>query len=105
MRGWVSISVTAAPAAAPRRIREVLRIIREPSGLHLRPTMGLNRTVSRPYGLHVEYAVVCTPALVNGPLGSAAQHCDGLARYHELPRVNGYPFHPSNQDMIFVGRC
>src|SRR6266446_9249874 len=27
MRGWVAISVTATPAAAPRRIREVLRII------------------------------------------------------------------------------
>jgi hypothetical protein len=39
----VAISVTATPAAAPRRIREVLRIIREPSGLHLRPTMGLDR--------------------------------------------------------------
>jgi hypothetical protein len=33
-------------------------------------------------------------------LGSAAHHCDGLARYHELPQVNGYPFHPSEQDMI-----
>src|SRR6266480_7556826 len=30
MRGWVAISVTATPAAAPRRIKEVLRItIRE----------------------------------------------------------------------------
>src|SRR5439155_10832480 len=27
MRGWVAISVTATPAAAPRRIKEVLRII------------------------------------------------------------------------------
>jgi hypothetical protein len=27
MRGGVAISVTATPAAAPRRIREVLRII------------------------------------------------------------------------------
>jgi len=33
-------------------------------------------------------------------LGSAAHHCDGLARYHELSQVNGYPFHPSGQDMI-----
>ena len=49
MRGWVAISVTATPAAAPRRIREVLRIIiREPPGLRLRPTMGLDRRVSRP---------------------------------------------------------
>ena len=66
--------------------------------------MGLDRLVSRPYGLHIEYAVVCTARFGNCPLGSAAQHCDGLARYHELPQVNGYPFHPSNQDMIFVGR-
>jgi hypothetical protein len=25
---------------------------------------------------------------------------DGLARHHELPQINGYPFHPSEQDMI-----
>src|SRR5262249_16263012 len=51
MRGSVAISVTAAPAAAPRRSREVLRIIiREPSGLRLRPTMGPNRWVPRPSG-------------------------------------------------------
>ena len=47
--------------------------------------------------------MVCTARFGNGPLGSVAQHCDGLARYHELPQVNGYPFHPSNQDTIFVG--
>src|SRR5262245_37756079 len=42
MRGWVAISVTATPAAALRRIREVLRIIiREPPGRRLRPTMAL----------------------------------------------------------------
>src|SRR5262249_49804929 len=35
----------------------------------------------------------------NGRL-SSVHHCDGLARYHELPQVNGYPFHPSEQDMI-----
>src|SRR5262249_44936122 len=37
----------ATPAAAPRRIREVLRIIREPSAPHLRPTRGLDRRVHR----------------------------------------------------------
>src|SRR4029453_17188329 len=36
----------------------------------------------------------------NGRLGAVAHLCDGLARYHELPQVNGYPFHPSEQDMI-----
>src|SRR6266446_5831691 len=34
MRGWVAISVTATPAAAPRRIREVLRIIIREYPLH-----------------------------------------------------------------------
>src|SRR5262249_26960416 len=51
MRGGVAISVTATPAAAPRRSREVLRsIIREPSGLRLRPTMGLDPRGPRPSG-------------------------------------------------------
>src|SRR5262249_37059724 len=51
MRGWVAISVTATPAAAPRRVREVLRmIIREPSGLRLRPTTALVRREPRPGG-------------------------------------------------------
>ena len=47
----VAISVTATPAAAPRSIRGVLRIIREPSGLRLRPTMGLDRRGPRPCGI------------------------------------------------------
>src|SRR5262245_11998323 len=34
MRGWVAINVTATPAAAPRRIREVLRIIIRGYPLH-----------------------------------------------------------------------
>src|SRR6516225_11488898 len=34
MRGWVAISVTATPAAAPRRIREVLRIVIRRYPLH-----------------------------------------------------------------------
>jgi hypothetical protein len=28
--------------------------------------------------------LVCTARFGNGRLGSAAHHCDGLARYHEL---------------------
>src|SRR6266511_6391332 len=52
MRGGVAISVTATPAAAPRSIREVLRIIiREPSGFRLPPTMGLGSTGNRPCGI------------------------------------------------------
>src|SRR5260370_12225996 len=49
-RGWVTNSVSAAAVAALRRIREVLRIIREPFRLHLRPTMDLDRLECRPYG-------------------------------------------------------
>src|SRR5262245_3518122 len=101
MRGWVAISVTATPAAAPRRIREVLRIIiRDPSGLRYGPPWAWidgNPVLAE---LHVKYGLVCTARFGNGRLGSAAHHCDGLARYHELPQVNGYPFHPSEQDMI-----
>src|SRR5262249_18608940 len=86
MRGWVAISVTATPAAAPRRIREVLRmIIREPSGLRLRP-LGLGRREPRPRELHVKYGLVCTARFGNGRLGSAAHHCDG----------------PGEQDMIYA---
>jgi hypothetical protein len=36
----------------------------------------------------------------NGRLGSVAHDRDGLTRQHELPQINGYPFHPSEQDMI-----
>ena len=62
--------------------------------------MGLDRREPRPAELHVKYRLVCTARFGNGRLGSAAHHCDGLARYHELSQVNGYPFHPSEQDMI-----
>ncbi len=48
MCGWVASSVTAAPATAPSRISEVLRIIiREPFHLRQLPTMGLDRRESR----------------------------------------------------------
>jgi hypothetical protein len=36
----------------------------------------------------------------NGRLGTVAHHRDGLTCHHELPQTNGYPFHPSEQDMI-----
>jgi hypothetical protein len=83
MRGWVAISDTATPAAAPSRIREVLRIIREPPGLHLRPTMAwidLNPVLTE---LNVEYALVCTARLGKGQwLGAPA-----LRRTRPLPRT------------------
>src|SRR6516165_4612124 len=96
MRGWVAISVTATPAAAPRRIREVLRmIIREPSGLRLRPTMGLDRREPRPCG---------TPHRVRVGLPAlATADCRLFLRWahplRELAQVNGYPLHSSEQDM------
>jgi hypothetical protein len=31
--------------------------------------------------------LICTARFGNGRLGSAAQHCDALARHHELPQV------------------
>src|SRR5437764_15112128 len=100
MRGGVAISVTATPAAAPRRSREVLRIIiREPSGLP-RPTMGLNRRVPRPCGTPHIVRVGLYRRFINGRSGAVAHHRDGLARHHELPQINGYPLHPSEQDMI-----
>src|SRR6266513_56141 len=101
MRGEVAISVTATPAAAPRRSREVLRIIiREPSGLRLRPTMGLDRRVPRPCGTPHIVRVGLHRPLYQRPIGPVAHRRDGLARHHELPQINGYPLHPSEQDMI-----
>src|SRR6516165_4639620 len=101
MWGWVAISVTATPAAAPRRIREVLRIIiRNLLAFVCGPPWAWidgNPVLAE---LHVKYGLACTARFGNGRLGSAAHHCDGLARYHELSQVNGYPFHPSEQDMI-----
>src|ERR1700692_4560503 len=47
MRGCVVVRLRAAPAAAPRRMREVLRIIREPFRRRWLPTMGWGRRVSR----------------------------------------------------------
>jgi hypothetical protein len=75
-------------------------IIREPSGLRLRPPRAWidgNPVLAE---LHIKYGLVCTARFGNGRLGSVARYCDGLARYHELPQINGYPFHPSEQDMI-----
>src|SRR5215510_1724847 len=101
MRGWVAISVTATPAAAPRRIREVLRmIIREPSGLRLRPTMGLDRREPRPCGTPRKVRVGLHRPLWQRPTGLRRPL---LRRARPLPRTapsQGYPFHPSEQDMI-----
>src|SRR5262249_22022164 len=98
MRGWVAISVAATPAAAPRRIREVLRIIiREPSGLRLRPTVGLKST-GTPSLRNSTYSTgwLAPPAL-------ATADCRLFLRWaHPLPelaQVNGYPLHASEQDM------
>ncbi len=55
-----AISVTAAPAAAPRRMSEVLRIIREPFRLRQPPTMGLDQRESRPYETRYKAPAVWT---------------------------------------------
>src|SRR5258708_35936976 len=96
MRGWIAISEPAMPAAAPRRIREVLRIIiREPSGLRLRPTMGLGRRVSRPYGTPRRVRVGLHRPLWQRPIGLHRHYCDGLARYHERPQVTQHKIPPT----------
>src|SRR5262252_3629737 len=101
MRGWVAISVTATPAAAPRRIREVLRmIIREPSGLRLWPTTGLDRREPRPCGTPRRVQVGLHRPLWQPPTGLRRPLLRRARRYHELSQVKGYPFHPSEQDMI-----
>jgi hypothetical protein len=41
--------------------------------------------------------LVWHPRFGNGRLSSVAHYYEGLARYHELPQINGYP---SEQDMI-----
>jgi hypothetical protein len=41
-------------------------IIREPSGLDLRPTMGLDRRVPLLTELHVKYGVACTGGFGDG---------------------------------------
>src|SRR5262245_19037945 len=100
MRGWFAISVTAMPAAAPRRIREVFRIIiREPPGLRLRPTMAwinLYPVFAEPT---VEYALGLHRPLWHG--GLAAPQCDWA---RPLPRTAPTPRRsiPAHQEMIFV---
>src|SRR5690348_6358280 len=101
MRGWVAISVTATPAAAPRRSREALRIIiREPSSLHLRPTMAWIDGFPVLAELHVKYGLVCTARFGNGRSSSISAISLPVP---EMARVNGYPLHPSEQDMISAG--
>src|SRR5215468_10388921 len=98
MRGWVAISVTATPAAAPRRIREVLRIIiREPSGLRLRPTKGLDRQYPVLAELRIEYGLGTgwfTPPAWQRPI--VVHFCDGL-RAGPSERIS---LHPTEQNMI-----
>jgi hypothetical protein len=75
-------------------------IIREPSGLRLQPTMGLDRRVSRPCGTPRKVRIGLHRPLWQRPIGLRRPLPRRLARHHELPQINGYPFHPSEQDMI-----
>src|SRR5215468_7187137 len=99
MRGWVEISVRATPAAAPRRISEVLRIIREPSGLRLRPTMGLDRREPRPCGTPHIVRVGLHRPLWQRPIGLRRPSLRRARPLRELAQVNGYRLHSSKQDM------
>src|SRR6516162_5345699 len=99
MRGWVAISVTATPAAAPRRMREVLRmIIREPSGLRLRPTMGLDRREPRPCGTPHIVRVGFHRPLWQRPI--VVYFCDGLTLTRAGPsqRISA-PFQRARHDI------
>ena len=100
MRGWVVISVKAAPAAAPRRMSEVLRIIREPFRLRLLPTMGLDRRGSRPCETRHTARADLSQSRWRRPTAPATHHRNRLPRQHELPQIDGYPFHPRQQHMI-----
>jgi hypothetical protein len=55
---------------------------------------------SRGLSWPLQYGLVYTARFGNGRLGAVAHDRDGFARHHELPQINGYPFHPSEQDMI-----
>ena len=62
--------IDETPAAAPRRIREVLRmIIGDPSGLRLRPTTGLDRREPRPCGTPHNSAGWLAPPPWQRPIG------------------------------------
>jgi len=44
--------------------------------------------------------LVCTARFGNGRSGSAAHYCDGLARYHELPKSTDIRFIQASKTMI-----
>src|SRR5437667_7314259 len=80
IRGWVARKVSAAPAAALRRIRGNLRIIREPSCYRWLPTMGLDRPVSRPCGTRLRGRAEIASILAN----FSANAQPATARYAHL---------------------
>ena len=88
--GCVASNVSPAPATAPRKIREVLRIIREPFRLRLLPTMGWDRSERRlcgtPHRVPVAWASV---AGRGGYLRSAAHHRYGFTGQNELAEIDG----------------
>src|ERR1700749_2597876 len=93
-------SVNAAPVAALRRIREVLRIIREPFRLHLRPTMDLDQLECRPYGLDIEHGLARVGREDGCNLGRRSHSRDRLSRKYKLADVNRNALHPGDQHMI-----
>ena len=93
--------MSAAPATAPRRTSEVLRIIRGPFHFRFVPTMGRDRRESRPCETRRREPVGSSPW---GPwrrfAEPASHHGHGFPGQHELAEIDGYPFHPRKQHMI-----
>src|SRR6516162_5429784 len=100
MRGWVAISVTATPAAAPRRIREVLRIIiRNLLAFVCGPPRAWIDGNPALAELHVKYGLVCTARFGNGHWAPPPITATGSPVTTNCPKSTD-PFHPSEQDMI-----
>ena len=88
-RGCVASSVIAAPAAAPRRIREVLRI----------SSANLFAFASRPpwawidgspvfSKLDIEHRLAGTCREDRGDMGAVSHHRNGFSGQHELSEIN-----------------
>ena len=99
-RGCVTSNVAAAPAAALRRTRETLRIIREPFRLHLRPTMGLDRSECCPCETRYTGPADREQPPESRQPAKLPHRRNRLSRQHELADVDRNPLHPGKQHMI-----
>jgi hypothetical protein len=78
---------TVTRLRAARRIREVLRIIREPSGLRLRPAMGWVDGYPVLAEFHIEYGLVCTAGLATADWAPPPITAEGLGPLPRCPKV------------------